>query len=110
MLDISSVKVKKVIVHRVGNKLRDEGFHISPKECPRSRTLDDLLVKSFLAPVVRSGLQYQLSHESDIALNTINHYTNRIFSDPKKFEASSEAIAKHLYACSTHPNVGGGSF
>lgn len=110
MLDISSAKVKKVIVHRVGNKLRDEGIHISTTECPRSKTLDDLLLKSFLAPVIRSGQQYQLFHESDIALNTINHYANIVFGDSNKFEASSEAIAKHLYACSSHPNIGGGEF
>jgi len=110
MLDISLAKVKKVIVHRVGNKLRDEGIHISLTECPRSTTLDDLLLKSFLAPVVRSGQQYQLFHESNIALNTINHYANSVFNDSKKFGASSEAIAKHLYACSSHPNIGGGEF
>lgn len=110
MLDISSAKVKKVIVHRVGNKLRDEGIHISTTECHRSKTLDELLLKSFLAPVVRSGQQYQLFHESDIGLNTINHYANSVFSNSKKFEASSEAIAKHLYACSSHPNIGGGEF
>lgn len=110
MLDISSAKVKKVIVHRVGNKLRDEGIRFSTTECPRSKTLDDLLLKSLLAPVIRGGQRYHLFHESDIALNTINHYANSVFSDSRKFGASSEAIAKHLYACSSHPNIGSGEF
>lgn len=110
MLDISSAKVKRVIVHRVGNKLRDEGFSISPTECPRSKTLDDLLLKGFLAPVARSDQYYQLSHESDISLNTIHHYAHIVFNDAKKFRMSSEAISKHLYSCSSHPNIGGGEF
>lgn len=110
MLDISSAKVKKVIVHRVGNKLRDEGISISPTECHHSSSLDDLLLNRFLAPVIRSGQEHLLSHESDISLNTINHYATGIFADIKKFRSSSGAIAKHLYSCSSHPNIGGGEF
>lgn len=109
-MDISSTKVSKIIVHRVGNKLRDEGLHLSPVECHRSSTLDELLLRGFLAPVVRSGQEYYLMHESDISLNTVNHYASNIFKNPKKFKESSEAIAKHLYSCSSHPNIGGGEF
>lgn len=110
MLDVSSAKVKKVIVHRVGNKLRDEGIYISPTECHHSSSLDDLLLSGFLAPVIRNGQEYRLSHESDILLNTINHYSSSIFADIKKFRSSSDAMAKHLYSCSGHPNIGGGEF
>lgn len=110
MIDISSAKVSKVIVHRVGNKLRDEGLHLSLAECTRSSALDDLLLRSFLAPVVRSGQEYYLAHESDIALNTVNHYARNAFANPKKFKECSGAIAKHLYSCSSHPNIGGGEF
>lgn len=109
-MDISSAKVSKVIVHRVGNKLRDEGIHLSPIECHRSSSLDDLLLKSLLAPVTRNGHEYYLTHESDISLNTINHYAKSVFSDQEKFKECSEAIAKHLYSCSSHPNIGGGEF
>lgn len=109
-MDISSAKVSKIIVHRVGNKLRDEGVHLSPAECHRSGTLVELLLKGFLAPVVRSGQEYYLSHESDIALNTVNHYASNVFSNSRNFKECSEAIAKHLYSCSNHPNIGGGEF
>lgn len=109
-MDISSAKVSKVIVHRVGNKLRDEGLTLSPIECHRSSTLDDLLLRSLLAPVTRSGQEYYLTHDSDISLNVINHYAKNVFANPKKFKESSEAIAKHLYGCSSHPNIGGGEF
>ncbi len=110
MFDISSAKVKKVIVHRVGNKLRDEGVHISPNECHRSTALNNLLLNGFLAPVIRGGQECCLSHESDISLNTVNHYASSVFTDVKNFISSSDAIAKHLYSCSNHPNIGGGEF
>lgn len=109
-MDISSARVSKVIVHRVGNKLRDEGLHLSQVECHRSNILDDLLLSGFLAPVARGGQVYYLTHESEISLNTINHYACNIFTNPKKFKESSESIAKHLYSCSSHPNIGGGEF
>lgn len=109
-MDISSAKVSKVIVHRVGNKLRDEGINLSPVECQRSSTLDDLLLRHLLAPVVRNGQEYYLMHESDIALNTVNHYAGNVFSNPNKFKECSEAIARHLYICSSHPKIGGGEF
>lgn len=109
-MDISSAKLSKIIVHKVGNKLRDEGLRLSTVECPRSRTLDDLLLRGLLAPVTRNGHEYYLAHESDISLNTINHYAEKIFSNSDEFQESSEAIAKHLYACSSHPNIGGGEF
>jgi hypothetical protein len=51
-----------------------------------------------------------LTHESEISLNTINHYASNIFTNIRKFKESSEAIAKHLYSCSSHPNIVGGEF
>jgi hypothetical protein len=110
MVDVSSAKVKKLIVHRIGNKLRDEGFTLSDNEAERTSTLDDLLLKSFLAPVVRQGEVYELHHESDLSLNTIHHYSNLIFSNESSFQSHSQAIAKHLYSASVHPNIGGGEF
>lgn len=109
-LDLSTAKVKKVIVHHVGNKFRDEGVMLSDAESEHDATLDDLLLKFFLVPVVNSENEYVLSHESDINLNLIRHYSSLIFKDESEFVASSSAIAKHLYISSTHPNIGGGEF
>lgn len=110
MIDVSSAKVKKLIVHRIGNKLRDEGFTLSKKETERTPTLDELLSKNYLAPVVRQGEPYDFHHESDLALNTVHHFARMIFEDRETFEINSQSIAKHLYSASTHPNIGGGEF
>ena len=110
LLDLGAAKVKKVIVHHVGNKFRDEGVMLSDTESERDATLDDLLLKFFLAPVVNSENEYLLNHESDINLNLIKHYSSLVFKDENEFVAASSAIAKHLYISSTHPNIGGGEF
>jgi hypothetical protein len=110
MVDISSARITNLIVHRVGNKLRDEGFALSDNEVTRSLTLDDLLLKSYLAPVIRQGEVYELYHESDLSLNTVHHFSNLIFSNRDSFQVHSQAIAKHLYSSSSHPNIGGGEF
>ncbi|USZ15726.1 nucleoid-associated protein [Moraxella sp. FZFQ2102] len=110
LLDLGAAKVKKVIVHHVGNKFRDEGVMLSDAESEHDATLDDLLLKFFLAPVVNSENEYLLNHESDINLNLIKHYSSLVFKDENEFVAASVAVAKHLYISSTHPNIGGGEF
>ena len=110
MIDISTASVSKVIVHRIGNKAREEGYTFSPKEASRTPTLDTLLIKSYLEPMVDDAQVYQLHHESDLFLNTVYHHTDAIFKDKESFKESSESIAKHLYTASTHPNIVGGEF
>ncbi len=110
MFDFSTATVAKLIVHQVGNKLNEEGVTISSGESPRNTELDDLLLNSFLIPTLRRGQQYHLFHESDLNLNLVHHYSAQVFADPETFMEGSEAIARHLYSASTHPNIGGGEF
>jgi len=110
MIDISTASISKVIVHRIGNKAREEGYQFSPDEAERTTTLDALLVKSYLEPMVDDAQVYQLHHESDLALNTVYHYASAVFNDKEQFKSATENIAKHLYTASTHPNIVGGEF
>jgi hypothetical protein len=110
VFDLGSAKVKKLIVHQVGNKLNEDGVSISSGESPRSEALDELLLKCFLIPVLKRGQQYHLFHESDLNLNLVHHYSSQIFADVAALQPASEAIARHLYSASTHPNIGGGEF
>lgn len=110
MFDLGSAKVNKLIVHRVGNKLNEDGVSLSSAESRRSEALDEQLLGSFLIPVLRRGQQYHLFHESDLNLNLVHHYSAQIFENSDAFQESSEAIARHLYSSSTHPNIGGGEF
>lgn len=75
MIDISSAKVTKLIVHRIGNKLRDEGFTLSEHEIDHASTLDDLLLRNYLSAGIKQGELYDFYHESDLSLNVINHFS-----------------------------------
>ncbi len=108
MIDISSTSISKLIVHRVGNKLRDEGVLLSPEEAVRTSTVDDLLLKNYLASVVRHGEVYEFYHESELSLNVVFHFAALIFQDSTTLSSNSQNIAKHLYSASVHPNIGGG--
>lgn len=110
MIDISSAIIKKLVVHKVGNKLRDEGLILSHDETKHEKSLDNQLLKHYLAPVIRQGDNYDFYHESDLTLNVIFHYTNMIFLNNLTFVKHSQDIAKQLYSSSTHPNIGGGEF
>ena len=110
MFDFSAATVSKLIVHQVGNKLNEEGLTISSGESPRNTELDELLLNCFLTPTLKRGQQYHLYHESDLNLNLVHHYSAQIFADSGAFIEGSEAIARHLYSASTHPNIGGGEF
>lgn len=110
MLDISAVRVAKVIVHQVGNKLRDEGYSLSNREVLRTPALDELILRRYVGPVIGRGDIYDFYHESDLSLNEIRHFSQSIFSDNKNFRSGAQSIAKHLYSASTHPNIIGGEF
>ncbi|EBU9960624.1 hypothetical protein DM720_15050 [Salmonella enterica subsp. enterica serovar Onireke] len=110
MIDISSAEVEKIIVHYVGNKIREEGFKFSSSEAHTNESLNDLLLKHYLLPLSKTNNCYRFHHESDINLNELFQFSSRIFDNSKDFKEQSINIAKHLYSTSTHPNISGGDF
>lgn len=108
MLDVSSTKIEKFVVHHVGNKLREEGYILSSKEADSQDMLNELLLKHYLLPLSQQTDLYEFFHESDLNLNELYRYSSNIFADRKAFLDQSYSIAKHLYSVSTHPNISGG--
>ncbi|RDC61794.1 nucleoid-associated protein [Adhaeribacter pallidiroseus] len=109
MLVTSEVKLEHIILHKVGNKSRDESIQFSKKPLDLDSTVKDLLQRYFLSPF-KSEAYYNLYHESDINLNEVYNFVARIFDNPEAFLEQSENLARHLYEQSTHPNVKGGEF
>jgi hypothetical protein len=67
-------------------------------------TVQSLLLQYFLLPF-KSEEYFNLTHESDIALNEIYTYVLQIFTQPETFYEQSVNIARHLYEVSTHPKI-----
>ena len=108
MIDVSSARIEKFVVHHVGNKLREEGYILSTKEADSQDMLNELLLKHYLLPLSQQTDLFEFFHESDLSLNELYRYSSNIFVDRKSFLEQSYSIAKHLYSVSTHPNISGG--
>lgn len=108
MIDYESAEIKSIAVHKVGNKLTDDGIHFS-KEAVRFEDAytPTVLLKYFIQPFNTSEL-YQFSHPTDLSLNEVYTYVSKIFDQPEALHGQSTEIAKHLYEQSVHPKVASG--
>lgn len=110
MLDISSARVVCCVVHKVGNRLREEGCELSQQEVRGTSELHGTLLRHYLAPLAKTGEEFELYHESDITLNAVHQFSSRVFSERNDFISLTQNLAKHLYTASTHPSVAAGEF
>lgn len=110
MFDFSNVVLENLIIHKVGNKLRDEGIFISPTVHEiKDGNIEELLLKYFLSPFKENTI-YKFFHETNIHLNELYMHVSRIFIDRDSFREQSANILKHLYEKSSHPRIKGGEF
>jgi hypothetical protein len=109
MLHFSDTSIEKLVMHRVGNKSKEEEILIARRAIKTESSVSDLLLKYFLSPF-KSREFYNLHHESDLQLNEVYNYVSQIFDDPDNIYIQSVNLAKHLYEQSTHPKVKGGEF
>jgi hypothetical protein len=110
MFDLSSAKLENLVVHKVGNKLREEGMILSPG--PYHLTdgnVEELLLKYFLFSF-REKMVYRFYHETDLHLNELYMYISSVFIHPETFYEQSVNILKHLYESSGHPQIRCGEF
>lgn len=107
MSDLTSIK--SIVVHNIGNKLREEEIQISKSTLELDNPVKDLLLKYFLSSF-KSVEYYNLHHESEVQLNEVYTYITRIFDDPDELLVQSINLAKHLYEQSTHPKIKSGEF
>lgn len=108
MFDFTGVKLEKLVIHKCGNKFRNEG--IIPSKCLSqiiNNTTQDLLLKYFLSSF-NCNCFYKFYHESEIQLNEVYTFTDRIFKNPNSLYEQSMNILYHLYEVTTHPNIKSG--
>jgi hypothetical protein len=110
MFDFTSANLDKLVIHQVGNKLRDEGVHTSPAIYEmKDGNVEELLLKYFLTSFKDNSL-HKFFHETDIHANELCMRVNNIFNEPETFYEESINILKHLYDKSSHPQIRGGEF
>ena len=105
MYDISSTIIEHKVLHRIGNKFREEPLVLSDNLMPNEEEINNLLLLNYLKPLINLKEPFELFHESNIELNEVYHFSNKIFNDNLNFLNTSKDIAKSLYSHSTHPNI-----
>ena len=121
MLNISSAKIEKIIIHQVGNGGREEACTFSETSIVPSESLESLLLEHYLLPLTKleDTFEFNLdeviqeSDSDDSAENVssvIAALSTKIFAEEESFQAISVQIAQHLYRVTNHPNISGGDF
>lgn len=101
--------LSSISLHRVGNKIADEGLSLSSNNLSVNEVIERDLLSYFLSPFT-SEEYFQLYHDSGIEYNVVYGAVSQIFDDPETLYEQSVNLAKHLYEQSTHPKIKGGEF
>ena len=104
MLYIEEIGIESLILHKVGNKSQDENIRFASAPMKVDDAVQSLLLQYFLSPF-KSEEYYNLTHESNIALNEVFSFVSKIFDNPETFYEQSVNLARHLYDVSTHPKI-----
>ncbi len=107
MIYTEYTEIKKCIVHSVGNKSEDDGFFLSESTIDLDEITSQTLQKYLLGLVVSEGYS-EFRHESLLIMNELYAFAGAIFNNESSFVEMSSNIARHLYACSTHPKIKSG--
>ncbi|MBW5461220.1 hypothetical protein GOY11_08530 (plasmid) [Pseudomonas aeruginosa] len=107
-MEIGESLVQSVILHQVGNRLREEPLVLADQCFSLTDSISNLILGGYLRGIVGSKNQYVLTHESDMALNDVAHHTSAFFSQKISFVELSRSLAAHLYASAHHPNIAAG--
>jgi len=100
-------QLSSIVIHNVGNKLKDDDLVLSENESgldePTERIVWDYVFSAFKAPDF-----YQFTHSSDLELNNVYAISRSLFNNPEAFIEKSAALAKLLLEASQHPQVKSG--
>ncbi|WP_187478383.1 nucleoid-associated protein [Amniculibacterium sp. G2-70] len=99
--------ISKIVVHKVGNKINQEGLFLSNEELKLDEEMLEVLENYFLSGF-KSEEQFQFYSDSYLANNVVYGAVSEIFEDQAKFLWESETIAKHLFEIAENPRVSGG--
>lgn len=108
LVEIGESVVEDIILHQVGNRLREESLTLSDQCFDITEDIQNLILGGYLRGIVSDKNQYVLTHESDMALNDVAHHASAFFSEKISFVELSRNLATHLYTSAHHPNIASG--
>lgn len=107
MFQSSTSRLSSLVVHYVGNKLKDEDLRLSDDASgmdePTKNVVWDFVTSAFKAPDF-----YQFTHAADLELNSVYSIARELFKDPGRLVEQSSKFARLLFEASQHPQVKSG--
>lgn len=107
-MEIGEAKVKSVILHKIGNRLREEPLVLAEECISITEDIANILLYGYLRGIVRSNNLFTLFHETDATLNELSHHISNFESEKINFIELSKRFATHLYSSTHHPNIASG--
>lgn len=108
MIDLSHARLTTLVVHKVGNKVRNEGVVAAEELFELTDQNTSTLEDYFLVPF-KSDEFFKFSHPTDVSMNETYTYTRQLFEQSRNdFVEISSHILRHLYQQSVHPHIKGG--
>jgi hypothetical protein len=109
-VQFSEGNIDKIILHRVGNKSREEDLICSEHVLPTlDQMVEELLMKYFLNEFRDLNL-FHFYHPDSFANNEIYKLATQIFEDRNQFIPASVDLAGFLYQTCTNPKILAGEF
>ena len=109
MTDLGTAQLRKLIIHKVGNKLLEESVLLSDEltDIGNQPDLPEKLKSYFLSPF-KEPVYYHFYHVSSLELNELYSIASTLFGGSKGFVKKSKDIANILYQYSGHPKIKSG--
>jgi hypothetical protein len=109
MLETTLSEIQEVVVHFVGNKLKEEDLQLSSSasgmDNPTLKVLWEYVGAAFKVPEF-----FQFTHPVSLDMNPVYELAQKCFAKPEELVEHSQSFAKLLYSVSSHPKVKSGEF
>ena len=109
MINSEEAIIERLIIHKTGNKSREEGVKFSKSAIQLHESIRELLSKYFLSPFKKNEY-FNFHHDADLDMNEVYRFASAIFDDPGSLYLNSVNLANHLYEHSVHSKVKNGEF
>lgn len=108
-MEFGQANLSKLMIHRVGNKLLEDGVLLSGSvtDITRREGLSKVLVTYFLSSF-KEPVFYNFHHVSSLDFNEVYTIAQELFESTKGFVKKSKDIANILYEYSKHPKIKSG--
>jgi hypothetical protein len=107
-LDFTNAQIKDLAIHRIGNRIKEEGYFLSKEKTAVSDSDAHSLLLQFFTGEFKQPEFFQFTHPTGVAHNDVNNLAQQLFGKKADFLACSADIGKLLYSKSNHPKINGG--